>query len=97
MVKKSYVFSLRDSDFQKRGPNYPKEGIPDYIEVYESLGGEYCDVEFVFKNTDETQAEKWVKSYLKTKKIVIDSIWSEQIGDYENDWVSVTARVKVEE
>lgn len=76
---------LATDDFQNRHKkgSYPKSGVPDVIEVCGN------NVQFLFKNTSEDVARKWVSNYLKCKGFNISKISSHQIGDYHDDWVEV--------
>ncbi len=80
---------LATDDFQKRHAHggYPASGKPDAIRVHGNCAT------FEFKNTSETEAKKWVANYLKSKGIDKFSVDATQDGDYQDDWVTVSAIV----
>lgn len=80
--------ALETSDFQNRKGNYPKDGIADSISYYN------MSLQFEFKNTDNRTAERWVKNFLSGKNLSPKKIKAEQTGDYQDDWVTVTATFK---
>lgn len=81
-----------DEDFQNRGDNYPKSGVPVSIQATHWKGED--TMEFSFKNTSERIAQKWVEKWLRSKNIVwLGKIESNQAGDYRDDWVDVFVTV----
>jgi hypothetical protein len=80
--------ALETADFQNRKGNYPKDGIADSISYY-NMG-----LQFEFKNTDNRNAERWVKNFLSGKNLSPKKIKAEQTGDYQDDWVTVIATFK---
>lgn len=80
--------ALETEDYQNRKGNYPKDGIADSISYYS------MNLQFEFKNTDNRTAERWVKNFLSGKNLSPNKINAEQTGDYQDDWVTVTATFK---
>lgn len=80
--------ALETEDYQNRRGNYPKDGIADSISYWTS------NLSFEFKNTDERTSERWVKNFLSGKNLSPKKIKAEQTGDYQDDWVTVTATFK---
>lgn len=80
--------ALETEDFQNRKGNYPKDGIADSISYWTG------NLSFEFKNTDNRNAEKWVKNFLNGKNLSPKKIKAEQSGDYQDDWVTVIATFK---
>lgn len=74
---------LETDDFQNRGDRYPKSNAPDSIE-HQNAGAS-----FMFKNTDETTAAKFVKNYMARQGLEHGKITASQDGDYHDDWVQV--------
>ena len=79
--------ALETDDYQGRNGDYPKAGVPDAIDVYNN------DVTFSFKNTSESSAQRWVERYLKNHGFKVGRISAYQTGDYQDDWVDVSAHV----
>lgn len=77
-------------DFQNRGGNYPKSGVPDAISA--GTHGNDTWLEFSFKNTSEAAAKSWVKKFMASKNLPHVDIASAQDGDYHDDWVLVDAK-----
>lgn len=75
-------------DYQKRDGDYPKSKIPVTVQV--------CDNEIVFsfKNTSESEASKWAKKFAKVNCLDIEECGSCQDGDYHDDWVIASIKVK---
>lgn len=73
-------------DYQKRRGNYPKPNVPTSIDAYNDV------LEFSFKNTDEDAGKKFVMSFCSKNDLVTKSITSCQDGDFQNDWIIVTAK-----
>lgn len=80
--------ALATDDYQNRRGNYPKDGVADTIQYWDH------NLSFEFKNTDERSAERWVKNFLSGKNLSPKKIKAEQTGDYQDDWVTVTANFK---
>lgn len=80
--------ALVTDDYQNRRGNYPKDGVADTIQYWDN------NLSFEFKNTDERSAERWVKNFLSGKNLSPKKIKAEQTGDYQDDWVTVTANFK---
>ena len=80
--------ALETEDYQNRKGSYPKDGIADSISYYS------MNLQFEFKNTDNQTAERWVKNFLSGKNLSPNKINAEQTGDYQDDWVTVTATFK---
>lgn len=79
---------MKTDDYQKRGNSYPREDIPDRIDFWSSD----MLMRVKFKNTFEDTAEKFVKGMLKKKGVSgnVKTIRTEQTGEFENDWVTVS-------
>jgi len=84
----------KTNDWQNRGGNYPKSGVPDAVDNAGSYGDE-AFIEFSFKNTSESQAKSWVQGWLKSKNLPYTKIDSGQDGDYKDDWVIVYVTYKL--
>ena len=82
--------ALENRDYQNRDGHYPESGKPDIIEVVE--GDRATNVFFEFKNTSEQAASNWVSKYLTFNGFTPDGLAAYQDGDYQDDWVTVTAR-----
>jgi hypothetical protein len=80
---------LETHDFQRRGGNYPKAGVPDSIEVYKA--GHMFEVAADFKNTDEETGKAWLERYVSQQGFKVKRMESRQDGDYHNDWIRVFA------
>jgi len=80
--------ALETADYQNRKGSYPKDGIATRISYWDNT------LSFEFKNTDNRNAERWVKNFLSGKNLSPKKINAEQTGDYEDDWVTVTATFK---
>lgn len=84
--------AMATNDYQKRGGNYPRSGVPDYISV-----ADYHDqikLTAEFKNTSEGVAENWLRNHVQSVagKIANSGVYETwQSGDYKDDWVTVTA------
>lgn len=78
--------AIETEDYQKRGDDYPKSNIPAAITVHTPSR----TADFLFKNTDEYTAEAFVKKFAAERKLRIINIVTYQVGDYEDDWVTVT-------
>jgi hypothetical protein len=84
----SQLDALETNDYQNRKGDYPRDGVADSIQAYNN------GLAFEFKNTDEEQAKRWVKNFLRNKGLddKLKGISSEQTGDYRDDWVTVDAK-----
>lgn len=84
--------SYATNDYQNRGGSYPKSEVPDaiYFNTPNVL-------EFSFKNTSEESASKFVERFASRLGCEILYLNAYQTGDYKDDWVDVTLKVKVEE
>ena len=80
--------ALETEDYQKRGGSYPREGVADTIMYWDH------SLSFEFKNTTERTAEKWTKNFLSNKNLNPKKVYVQQTGDYDDDWVTVTAYFK---
>jgi len=76
------------SDYQNRGPNYPKSGIPIDMNIYRD---DPQTLNMSFKNTSQKDAEEWAKRFIRSKGGNPNDylIYSRQTGDYKDDWVEV--------
>jgi hypothetical protein len=86
--KKTDYSQYANDDYQKRGDSdrVPRSNIPDYIDAGEG------SMAFTFKSTSEKSAEAWVRSYIKQKGLdKLTNIYTQQTGDYNDDWVQVYA------
>jgi hypothetical protein len=83
--------AIATKDFQGRNGRNPMPELPDTIKVDAYTHG--ADMIFSFHNTRQSAAENWVGNFLSSKNLPYDSITSMQSGDYEDDWVEVTASV----
>jgi len=88
------LLKLANTDYQKRGSEYPKSLIPDIIEV--TINGESVTVSFDFKNTSNSEALVW---YEKSKECKVINkfkddydiaISTSQDGDFKDDWQKLT-------
>ena len=86
----SALKALNNSDFQNRNGNYPRSGVPDTIYASDT------DISFSFKNTSQSAAERWVRSYLSQNGFTVapENVKSYQPGDYDDDWVDVSVNIK---
>jgi len=86
---------LTTKDYQNRGHNYPKPNVPTDIRFDDDMKNKKMTLYFAFKNTNESTAEKFIKSYLNrdniNKKYILNVY---QDGDYKDDWVEGTATFK---
>lgn len=88
------LLKLANTDYQKRGGNYPKSLIPDSIEV--SINDNGATVAFDFKNTSDSEALDWYekssecKTINKFKKDYDIAISTSQDGDFKDDWQKLT-------
>jgi hypothetical protein len=82
---------LETNDYQNRRGNYPKAGVADSIEVYKGQFGP--EVSGSFKNTNQPDAEAWMKRFVEMKGFEVIKVESIQDGDYQNDWVTAFATV----
>jgi hypothetical protein len=80
--------ALETDDYQKRKGGYPRDGVADTIIYWDH------SLSFDFKNTDERTAERWTKNFLSNKNLKPKKTSVEQTGDYNDDWVTVTAYFK---
>lgn len=90
--------ALANEDPQGRKGNYPRSGVPDDIAVFGDITK--LEIEFTFKNTSESEAKAWVERKIRQVvapgksstplKIELDSA---QTGDYQDDWVTVYAKI----
>jgi len=80
--------ALETDDYQKRNGGYPRDGVADTIMYWDH------SLSFEFKNTDERTAERWTKNFLNNKNLKPKKTSVEQTGDYNDDWVTVTAYFK---
>ena len=80
---------LETDDYQNRNGDYPRSGRPDTINVSSAW------IEFSFKNTPQSVAERWVERYLNSEgfKVAAGAISSYQSGDYHDDWVDVSIQI----
>ena len=96
-MNKEDFLALKNPDFQhrynERGADYPESDIPDTIDVSvfnDNVGEIRCD----FKNTDERVAERWLERYLEKNNLNLKGkIYTQQDGDYHNDWIFASAEV----
>lgn len=92
-----WLVSLRNSDFQERGSDYPSANIPDMIKTISYPEMDRLIISFVFKNTSEENGETWVNNFFKEYEQAADItqdhyfLDTNQSGDYENDWIDVDA------
>jgi len=89
----AFYAKYKTDDWQNRGGNYPKSGVPDTVDNAGSYGDE-AFIEFSFKNTPESRARGWVHGWLKSKRLPFTKIDSGQDGDYKDDWVMVYVTYK---
>ena len=90
MTSKERLAALATDDFQGRGNNYPRCGVPDTIDVREDTIS--CD----FKNTSPKTAAAWLRRYLVNNGFTIKGeVDAFQSGDYEDDWVTATAKIQI--
>ena len=94
-LTKDDILALNTRDFQNRKGAYPKSYIPDSVQVqYFEDTDEYMFLT-TFKNTPESDAKVWLENYIKELGLTINSaLDSWQDGDYDNDWVCASCRVK---
>lgn len=78
---------LETDDFQNRGDNYPRSGVPVDISCDEH------DIAFSFKNTSIKTAVSYVERYLTSKGFKVANVKGFQDGDYVDDWVTAYVRL----
>ena len=93
MTKEEFL-ELATDNYQGRGSNYPKSGIPDSIEILNNYM-HHENVYFLmvtFNNTDEKTAESWLNEFVKKHKLI--SLWNSasahQHGNYKDEWVTAS-------
>lgn len=77
-------------DYQNRGGDYPRAGKPDTISVYKNT------LEFSFKNTSEADGKEWVEKFARRNDLPVEKIDSWQDGEYQDDWIIVSLKIKVD-
>lgn len=94
---KKDILSLHTDDYQNRGGNYPKDGIPVSIDVFDS-DDEIVSITASFKNTSETEAREYIerKFLPKLDTSLNTKVSTSQDGDYHDDWVNVYIEVENE-
>lgn len=77
-------------DFQERGDNYPRSGLPVTIEVYDDTQTLKRVVMLLwFKNTSIGDAVTWTKGFARRNSLPYSKVDGWQEGDYQDDWVMV--------
>jgi len=85
---------LANTDYQKRGAEYPKSLVPDTVEV--TIKDDSATVAFDFKNTSDSEAIEWYekskecKAINKFKKDYNIAVSTSQDGDFKDDWQKLT-------
>ena len=96
MTKEEFLELVTD-DYQGRGTNSPKSGIPDSIEILDNYI--HCENLYLlmatFNNTDEKTAESWLIEFVKKHKLTtsLDSALLHQHGNYKDEWVTASIPV----
>ncbi len=92
LVKKASIDlnQFATDDYQNRDGDYPRAGKPDTISVYKNT------LEFSFKNTSEVDGKAWVEKFARSNDLLVDKISSWQDGEYQDDWIIVSLKVKID-
>lgn len=82
----AWLKSVITDDYQNRGGNYPRSGVPDSLDSWKGN-----ELTATFKNTDERTAKAWLERFCKQSGFPPKKLDTWQDGDYRDDWVGASA------